>query len=70
MAEYHVHIVIESAASYDINIADDVEGFLFKVPAGKTVTYDVVDRAMMERITPSLVQVDARDEFEVRIKGA
>jgi hypothetical protein len=60
-------VVVESESTTLAAVEDPAGGEAVQVPPGKTVAFEIVGEERFQRMTPMLVALDARDDFEVNV---
>lgn len=60
-------VVVESESTTLAAIEDPAGGEAFHVPPGQTVAFEIESEERFQRMTPMLVALDARDDFEVKV---
>jgi len=61
-------VVVESESSTLAAVEDPQGGEAVVIPPHKTVSFEVEGEEKFQRLTPILVALDARDDFEVNVE--
>lgn len=61
-------ISIENRSTHDESVTDTSGAVIAVVKAGETISFSLDTQDDLDRLTPYLVQLDAREEFDVDVR--